>query len=104
MRAWSLLTQDIATLGYGDPNGGERCKQTDAPRLHGYPARGPRRYWLNIGLAFPHKDSNGFNVVLQALPLDGKIVCREITEEEAENPQQRGRQDTGRTGQGGRRR
>jgi hypothetical protein len=28
---------------------------------------------LNIGLAFPHKDSNGFNVVLQALPLDGKM-------------------------------
>ena len=36
-------------------------------------------YWLNIGLAFPHKDGNGFNIVLQALPLDGKIVCREVT-------------------------
>jgi hypothetical protein len=58
---------------------------------------------LNIGLAFPHKDSNGFNVVLQALPLDGKIVCREITDEEIE-PQQRGRNDTARTGQSGRRR
>ena len=33
-------------------------------------------YWLNIGLAFPHRDGNGFNIVLQALPLDGKIVCR----------------------------
>src|SRR3954467_6272533 len=39
-------------------------------------------YWLNIGLAFPHRDGKGFNVVLQALPLDGKIVCREITNEE----------------------
>ena len=36
-------------------------------------------YWLNIGLAFPHKDGNGFNIVLQALPLDGKIVCREVS-------------------------
>lgn len=61
-------------------------------------------YWLNIGLAFPHKDGNGFNIVLQALPLDGKIVCREITEEETETPQQRGRHDTARAGQGGRRR
>ena len=62
-------------------------------------------YWLNIGLAFPHKDGNGFNVVLQALPLDGKIVCREIAEDDgAEAPQQRGRQDAGRAGQGGRRR
>ena len=35
-------------------------------------------YWLNIGVAFPHKDGSGFTVKLQAIPLDGKIVCREI--------------------------
>lgn len=36
-------------------------------------------YWLNIGVAFPHDDSKGFNVMLQALPLhgNGKIVLRE---------------------------
>ena len=56
-------------------------------------------YWLNIGLAFPHKDGNGFNIVLQALPLDGKIVCREIADEEGDDQQPRGR-----GGQGGRRR
>ena len=39
-------------------------------------------YWLNIGLVFPHKDNGGFNIMLQAFPLDGKIVCREITEGE----------------------
>ena len=39
-------------------------------------------YWLNIGLVFPHKDDGGFNIMLQAFPLDGKIVCREITEDE----------------------
>ena len=33
-------------------------------------------YWLNIGLVFPHKDNGGFNIMLQAFPLDGKIVCR----------------------------
>ena len=38
-------------------------------------------YWLNIGLVFPHKDNGGFNIMLQAFPLDGKIVCREITAE-----------------------
>ena len=31
---------------------------------------------------FPHKDNGGFNIVLQAFPLDGKIVCREITAED----------------------
>ena len=63
-------------------------------------------YWLNIGLAFPHKDSKGFNVVLQALPLDGKIVCREITNEGEgeENAQPRARQEGARNGQKGRRR
>ena len=39
-------------------------------------------YWLNIGLVFPHKDNGGFNIMLQAFPLDGKIVCREITAED----------------------
>lgn len=33
-------------------------------------------YWLNIGAAFMHQDGEGFNVVLQALPLNGKIVLR----------------------------
>ena len=40
-------------------------------------------YWLNIGLVFPHKDGGGFNLILQAFPLDGKIVCREIAEDDA---------------------
>jgi hypothetical protein len=62
-------------------------------------------YWLNIGLAFPHRDGNGFNIVLQALPLDGKIVCREITDDEPGEPvaQPRGRPEPSR-GQGARRR
>ena len=25
-------------------------------------------FWLNLGLAFPHKDGKGFNLMLQALP------------------------------------
>jgi hypothetical protein len=64
-------------------------------------------YWLNIGLVFPHKDTNGFNLILQAFPLDGKIVCRTITDEEATEqatPQPRTRQDQPRGGQQGRRR
>jgi len=40
-------------------------------------------FWLNLGLVFPHKDGGGFNVILQAIPLDGKIVCREIADDEA---------------------
>jgi hypothetical protein len=44
-------------------------------------------YWLNLGLAFPHKDGKGLNIILQAFPLDGKIVCREIADDEPEQQQ-----------------
>ena len=33
-------------------------------------------FWLNIGAAFMHQDGDGYNVVLQALPINGKIVLR----------------------------
>ena len=33
-------------------------------------------FWLAIGAAFMHQDGDGYNVVLQALPIDGKIVLR----------------------------
>lgn len=51
-------------------------------------------FWLNLGLAFPHKDGKGLNVMLQAFPLDGKLVLREIEEEEperTERPARRGK-------------
>ena len=41
-------------------------------------------FWLNLGLVFDHKDGKGFNIMLQAFPLDGKIVCREITADEGD--------------------
>jgi hypothetical protein len=33
-------------------------------------------FWLAIGAAFTHQDGDGYNIVLQALPIDGKIVLR----------------------------
>ena len=43
-------------------------------------------FWLNIGVAFPHEDSQGFNVLLQALPIDGKLVLRTYRDEDEEKP------------------
>jgi hypothetical protein len=34
-------------------------------------------FWLPIGAAFAHQDGKGFNIMLQALPTDGKVVLRE---------------------------
>ena len=60
-------------------------KETRQPTHRAYSVirrEGQDDYWLNIGLVFPHKDNGGFNIMLQAFPLDGKIVCREIAEEQ----------------------
>jgi hypothetical protein len=42
-------------------------------------------YWLPIGAAFEHADGKGFNVILQALPIDGKLVLRVPKNEEEDN-------------------
>jgi hypothetical protein len=33
-------------------------------------------FWIAIGAAFQHQDGDGYNVVLQALPIDGRVVLR----------------------------
>jgi hypothetical protein len=45
---------------------------------------GQEDYWLPIGAAFGHNDDKGFNIVLQALPIDGKIVLRVPKDDEDE--------------------
>lgn len=85
----------------------ERQPATPTHRAYSVIKReGQDDYWLNLGLAFPHKDGGGFNIILQAFPLDGKIVCREIADEEAgEQPAPaQPRQEQPRGGQGARRR
>ncbi|RXH12325.1 hypothetical protein EAS56_17610 [Bradyrhizobium guangzhouense] len=54
-------------------------------------------FWLCIGAAFPHADGRGLNVVLQALPLDGKIVLRPPRDDKEEQPQQPQRRDNNRS-------
>ena len=42
---------------------------------------GEKSYWRRIGVAFSHKDGNGFNIILESLPIDGKITLRIISDE-----------------------
>jgi hypothetical protein len=42
-------------------------------------------FWTRVGSAWPHKDGKGFNVVLSALPANGRLVLREFSEEDAED-------------------
>ena len=41
---------------------------------------------MNLGVAFPHEDGEGFNILLQALPIDGKLVVRTYKDEGEEPP------------------
>ena len=41
-------------------------------------------YWLNLGVAFAHEDGEGFNILLQALPTDAKLVLRTYKEKPEE--------------------
>ena len=48
---------------------------------------GAEPFWLPIGAAFMHQDGDGYNIVLQALPIDGKIVLRLPKDEAPEGGQ-----------------
>ena len=44
-------------------------------------------YWLNLGIVFPHEDGEEFNMLLQALPTDAKLVLRRYKEKPEEQEQ-----------------
>lgn len=41
---------------------------------------GDKGFFTRIGAAWPHKDGNGFNVLLELLPPDCRLTLRVITE------------------------
>ena len=42
-----------------------------------------KSYWSRIGVMFAHKDGNGFNLDLEAFPVNGKIALRLKTDKDA---------------------
>jgi hypothetical protein len=43
--------------------------------------------WLKVGAAWEHKDGEGFNVVLHATPVTGKLVLRKPKEKSDDIPE-----------------
>ena len=41
---------------------------------------GREDFWLNLGACYPHDDGEGFNLLLNALPVDAKLVLRRYKE------------------------
>jgi hypothetical protein len=59
------------------------------PKFHAYSVREYEKdgkkdsFWTKIGVVFEHKDGKGFDVVLEALPVNGRVTIREPKEGEA---------------------
>jgi hypothetical protein len=50
-------------------------REGDAPNEQG-------GFWTRIGSAWPHKDGKGLNIVLSALPTNGRVVLREYSDDD----------------------
>lgn len=46
-----------------------------------------KSFWSRVGAAFPHKEGDGFNIELDALPVNGRLVVLPPKEEDNQ-PQQ----------------
>ena len=46
---------------------------------------GDKARWARVGAAWMHKDLKGANLKFDAIPLTGRIVVREITEQDNAN-------------------
>lgn len=56
---------------------------TNAPTHIAYQVRdreGGKAYWTRIGAAWQNADGNGFNIQLDALPVDGRLTLRVASE------------------------
>lgn len=54
-----------------------------APTHTAYQVRereGAKGFWTRIGSAWPHGDGKGFNIQLDAVPLDGRITLRVVSD------------------------
>jgi len=62
--------------------------RTAKPYMLGYTIRegraGEKSHWSKVGIAWAHKDGQGYNVFMDAVPVDGKLVLRTVPEEHEE--------------------
>lgn len=57
--------------------------KSKAPSHTAYQVRegkGDKGFWTRIGSAWPHGDGKGFNIQLDAVPLDGRITLRDASD------------------------
>ncbi|TPK79021.1 hypothetical protein FJ936_30030 [Mesorhizobium sp. B2-4-13] len=52
---------------------------------------GDNAYWTKVGAAWPHKDGDGFNIQLTALPIDGRVSIRKLKPQQSSQQEGRAR-------------
>ena len=71
----------------GQPTKDRPMTETTQPFLFAFAVedapRGKKAYWTRIGRLFAHKDGKGYDLVLNALPINGRIVIRQEEKEDA---------------------
>jgi len=57
-------------------------EETNSPTHYAYQVKEGKEksYWTRIGAAWAHKDGKGFSLQLDAVPLDGKVQLRTVSE------------------------
>lgn len=59
---------------------------TKSPTHTAYQVRqlsGDKSMWTRIGSAWPHGDGKGFNIQLNAVPLDGRVTLRVVSDKKS---------------------
>lgn len=69
-------------------SGGSLRAASRKPFMLGYTVRpigdGAKSVWVRIGAAWDHGDGQGFEVRMDAMPLDGRLVLRTVPEDHEE--------------------
>jgi hypothetical protein len=52
-------------------------------------ADAPRASWTKVGAAWQHSDGKGLNILLETVPLDGRLIVRTAVREDNQSAVQR---------------
>lgn len=66
----------------------KQTKETPNRPTHGVyhvQGEGDKAFWTKIGAAWLHKDERGANLIFDCIPLSGRVVVRELGEDNGEN-------------------
>jgi hypothetical protein len=61
----------------------QKPKSSTKPTFHAYHVRdreGGDGFWTRIGSAWRHKDGDSYNLLIENVPLDGRIILRVYSE------------------------